>query len=105
MLSQQLDGGRLRALLARFLREADARADGQMRWIAEDAVAMEIDLAPVARLDEARFAGGIDPRDRPDWLSLVVLHIALQPADLVLQFAACALERIVEGEGKVRLPL
>ena len=59
MLPKQLNGRRLRSLIAGFLGKGHARAHGQAgKTIVEHAVAMEIDFFSVAGLEEAELAGG-----------------------------------------------
>ena len=66
---------------------------------------MEIDLLPVARLEEAELAGWIDSQDRPNRRALVMLHLSLRAANLILELPACVLKSIVDGECQIGMPV
>ena len=105
MLAKQPYGARLRAFFTHLLCKADPRTHRQVLKAVEHAVAMEIDLAAIARLQEAELAQLIEPHNGSGWLALVGLHLSLQLADLVLQLSARSLEGVVDRECQVGVPL
>ena len=106
VLSKQLHRARLRSLLAHFLGKGHASARGQTgKGAVEHAVAMKIDLAAIAGFEESELAGRIEPRDRSDRLALVLLHLALEPARLILQPPARPLEGVVDRERQIGVAL
>src|SRR5271163_259456 len=106
VLAEQLHRARLRSFLAGFLGECHAGAGTQAGKAAvEHAVAMKIDFAAVAGFQETELAGRIEPRHRSDRRAIVLLHQALQPANVILQPPLCALEGVVDGKGQIGVPL
>lgn len=102
MFSEPPHRARLWPLFAHFLDEGDTGAHGQPSESAvSHGVAMEIDLAAIAGLEKAEFAGSIEPHHRPDRLAFVMLHLSPQTASVILQTPASPFEGIVEGESEI----
>jgi len=95
----------LRPTFGRFFRECHARAHLQAREpVVQDAIAMEIDLLTIARLDESELARRIEPYNRSDGGCLVVLGLPLHTANLILQLPPCVFKGIVDRECKIGVP-
>ena len=65
---------------------------------------MKIDFLAVGCLEEAEFAGWIEPRDGCDRRPVMMLHLPLRAARLILQLPAGALERVVDGKIQICAP-
>src|SRR6185295_15469151 len=96
-------GARLRALVAVLFREAHLRSDRQLvERLAEDAVAMKVDFATVARFEEPVAAVPEELRhDSERWL-LAPSRVALLPR-VLFEDALCVAERVVDRRVEVLL--
>src|SRR3546814_2417300 len=71
----------------------------------DEAVCMEIDLAPVRRLNEAVVLKTIEPGDLAVRRHLVALHAARALTRMVLEAAACRIEGIAQSDVDVLMRL
>src|SRR3546814_17521744 len=71
----------------------------------DEAVFMEIDLAPVRRLNEAVVLKTIEPGDLAVRRHLVALHAARALTRMVLEAAACRIEGIAQSDVDVLMLL
>jgi len=89
------DGAGLRTLVSRFFRKTDCGSRHEVIEMAvEDAMAMEIDLALVRRLEETVTFCGKNPRDSSNGGKFVRLHIAPELAEMILNATAGCIECI-----------
>src|SRR5208337_3714819 len=97
MLSHGPDKRRLRPLVPLSFRKPHLLALAQIvESVIGDAVAVKVDVAPIAACDEAVVRFGVQFRDRAVRRGLVFLHMAAAPADNILKLAACSFESIAD---------
>jgi hypothetical protein len=87
MLAEQMDSAGLRPLFANFFSETHPRADAQARKpTVTHAVAMEVDLTTVVRIEEPKII--LQLLHRANGPTFMRLDVPLQPAYLILQVRA-----------------
>src|ERR1035437_10109366 len=85
VFSHQLHRARLRPFLTHFLGIGHARTHEQARiGVVEHAIAMKINLLPVAGFEQPEFAQRVELHDGPNRLTFMMLHLSLQLANAVL---------------------
>jgi hypothetical protein len=99
VLSEQLHCARLRSFIAHLLRECDVRTHSETAECAiEHAVSVKIDFVTVGSFQESEVAGSIEVLHGPDRLTLMVLHLSLQTANMILQLPPRMPEGIIDGK-------
>ncbi len=99
MLANGSYRGCLRALLARLLDEAHRITNLELvESIAEDAVAVEIDLTSVRSCDEAVVLVGDEPKNAAVGRLLVLLGVTTLAAYIVLELTRGRLEGVTDGD-------
>ena len=99
MLTDEMDGARLRAFLAELFPETNLHAQLEvLEAPVQQTVAVEKDLAAVRRGDSPRAVLEVDPRDPPMWRRLVGFHVAAADSLAVLELAPHGLERVAQRD-------
>ena len=97
--TDDFDGARLRALLPCLLSETDFGSNLEpIEGIVENAIAMEIKIAPVLRLEEAVAFVLEELDDPPMRRTLTAFDLAPLPARIILKLPPCLTKGIVNGE-------